>query len=819
MMSGQQISRQDVKVVGATYAQVAVDQALDAVLTYHIPQDLVPVAVAGARVTVPLGRGDRPVAGVLLEAGTMANMAVSAENSGHTTASILGEDNGLLWPSNTERQSRKLRLKDILMVHTEVAVVPQDILALARWISRYYCAPLGLVLSTIVPAGVKTNARLPKQRLVTVGPSWVAVDGGTLPGTGRILRRDRELLERLIPWLEQQPRTDTAVLEYAGISVVTLKRLAQRGFLAIKQQMLLPDEGTADGRHDQEALSAVGAAMNSERRLILSSEQQAVLANLQPLLERPTFAVRLIQGVTGSGKTEVYLRAAEQVVAAGRRVIVLVPEIALTPQTVQRFTSRFDRVAIMHSGLTDSQRHQHWRAIANGWAQVIVGVRSAIFAPATNLGLIVVDEEHDSSYKQDSTPRYNGRDVAVRRGQMLNIPVILGSATPSLESWQNSQTNPHYTLLQLTSRPLGTAMPRVVRVDMKVDRRQRPGLHILSMVLEHQIKETLGEKGQVILLLNRRGYAHYVACARCDWVLLCDNCDATMVVHRLDETGASVSGESSVVRCHYCLTSRLLPKTCPQCQSKVVSLGQGTQRAEDEVKRKFPQARLLRMDSDTMRQGRDYQRVLAEFGAGEVDILLGTQMIAKGLDFPNVRLVGVLNADLAMSTPDFRAAERTFDLICQVAGRSGRAHQQGTVVVQSFGPDEPAIAYAAQHDYAGFIGQELPHRQALGYPPYGRMVRFVASDKSHDLAQGQAALLAGHIERVLQQLKLKDAVRVAGPQAAPLARVAEEFRWEILLFSRAATHVQQVLAVLREQKVFASLKVALVIDVDPLQMQ
>ena len=810
-------------VDGATYANVAVDQALDAVLTYRIPQDLASVAVPGARVTVPLGRGNRPVPGVLLEAGEMSDLQESRESSDETVAAAEpGECGGLLWPSNKKSLSHKPQIKDILMVHTDVAVVPQDLLALARWMARYYCAPLGLVLSAIVPAGVKTNARLPKQRLVTAGPSWAAANAAVSAGIGRILRRDRELLQRLIPWLAAQPRTQMAVLEFAGISAATLKRLVNRGFLAIKQQTLRPgDEGAAADRHDQEALSPGGAkgTTNGKERLRLTAEQQVVLANLQPLLDQPTFAVRLIQGVTGSGKTEVYLRAAEQVVRAGRRVIVLVPEISLTPQTVQRFTERFDRVAIMHSGLTDSQRHQHWRAVADGWAQVIVGVRSAIFAPATNLGLIVVDEEHDSSYKQDSTPRYNGRDVAVRRGQMLNIPVILGSATPSLESWHNGQINPHYSLLKLTSRPLGTAMPRVLRVDMKAEKRQRPGLHILSMVLEHQMKEALRDKGQVILLLNRRGYAHYVACARCDWVLLCDNCDATMVVHRLEGSEQQASAEPAVVRCHYCLASRLLPKSCPQCHAKVVSLGQGTQRAEDEVKRKFPQARLLRMDSDTMRQGRDYQRVLAEFGDGEVDILLGTQMIAKGLDFPNVRLVGVLNADLAMSTPDFRASERTFDLICQVAGRSGRAKQQGTVVVQSFGPDEPAIAYAAQHDYTGFISKELPHRQALGYPPYGRIVRLVVSDKNHNLAQGQALLLARHIAAVLQRLKLEDGVRVAGPQLAPLSRLAEEFRWEILLFARGAVHLQQVLAALREQKVFAALKAALFIDVDPLQMQ
>lgn len=817
-----QLDQQTFTAAGAGYAQVAVDQALDVLLTYRIPGHLAAVAVVGARVTVPLGRANRPVSGVLLEIAASPEWNGSLEQSTDAVGDDeLGEGGDLLWPSNKKKNSQTQRIKDILAVHTEVALVPQDLLALAQWIARYYCAPLGLVLSAIVPAGVKTNARLPKQRLVIPGPCRLDAEAGVLEEKRRILPRDRELLHRLIPWLDEQPRTDAAVLEFGGISAVTLKRLVKRGFLMIQQRMLLPDGGTSAVPPGSNALSpqTPDQLPAGPERLILTAEQQSILENIKPLLENPAFAVRLIHGVTGSGKTEVYLRAAEQVVAAGRRVIVLVPEIALTPQTVERFTRRFERVAIMHSGLTDSQRHQHWRSVADGWAQVIVGVRSAIFAPAANLGLIVVDEEHESSYKQDSTPRYNARDVAVRRGQMLNIPVLLGSATPSLESWHNAQVNLHYSLLKLTSRPLGTAMPRVLRVDMKAEKRQRPGLHILSMTLEHQMKAVLDDKRQVILLLNRRGYAHYVACARCDWVLLCDNCDATMVVHRLDGNEQQVSPEQSVVRCHYCLTSRLLPKTCPLCHAKVVSLGQGTQRAEDEVKRKFPQARLLRMDRDTMRQGRDYQRVLGEFAAGEVDILLGTQMIAKGLDFPNVRLVGVLNADLAMTTPDFRAAERTFNLICQVAGRSGRDRQQGTVVVQTFGPDEPAIAYAAKHDYAGFISQELPHRLALGYPPYGRIVRMLVTDKNHDLAHGQAAWLARQITAAMQRLKLAEAVRVAGPQLAPIGRLAEEFRWEILLFSPKAGNLQRLLAALRGQKAFAAVKVALMIDVDPLQMQ
>ena len=402
----------------------------------------------------------------------------------------------------------------------------------------------------------------------------------------------------------------------------------------------------------------------------------------------------------------------------------------MTPQAVRRFTARFPRVAVLHSGLKDSERHQHWHAIASGWAQVIVGARSAIFAPAADIGLIVVDEEHDPSYKQDNLPKYHGRDVAIRRAQMLNVPILLGSATPALESWQNAQEHKDWQLLSLTSRPLGTRMPRVITVDMKAQSKERRGLHILSTILEHHLKQTLEQKKQAIFLLNRRGYAHYVMCPRCDWVLMCDNCDATMVVHRTRPEGADPVREASrhgirgKVQCHYCLTAMQLPDLCPQCKARLTHLGQGTQRAEDELLRKFPSIRLKRMDSDSMQDAADYQATLDDFGAGKIDLLIGTQMISKGLDFPNVQLVGVLNSDLAMTIPDFRAAERTFQLICQVAGRAGRAMgaahtaNPGTVVVQTFQPREPAILHACNHDYLGFVQSELPHRKEFGYPPF-----------------------------------------------------------------------------------------------------
>jgi primosomal protein N' (replication factor Y) len=608
-------------------------------------------------------------------------------------------------------------------------------------------------------------------------------------------------------------------MAHLSVARPMIKRLVEKRILRLERQIDWPSPAAGEGPQ------APGAA---DAGLVLSGHQQAALEAIEPLLAdaagQAKFAVRVIHGVTGSGKTELYIRAIEKVIAAGKRAIVLVPEISLTPQTVKRFTQRFPRVAVLHSGLRDAQRHLHWHAIATGWAQVIVGARSAIFAPAKDIGLIVVDEEHDPSYKQDNAPRYHGRDVAIRRGQMLGIPVLLGSATPALESWHNAQTNPNFGLLSLPDRPTGTQMPRVIVVDMKQQAKERRGLHILSTNLEHALKGTLEKKKQAIFLLNRRGYAHYVACPKCDWVLMCDNCDATMVVHRGKSPAAQETGLSkeefktrySEVRCHYCLTAMIMPGMCPLCHAKLTYLGQGTQRAEDELLRKFPGLRLARMDSDSMRDAIDYQKALGDFAKGEIDLLIGTQMISKGLDFPNVQLVGVLNADLAMAMPDFRAAERTFQLICQVAGRSGRAAERGTVVVQTFQPEEPAIVHACNHDYLGFVNSEMPHRKEFGYPPFGRMVRILLTHKGFTKVNAEAARLMGQIEAIAQRNSLP--IRWQGPQPPPMGRLVEEYRVEIILFAETAGPLQRLLAGLRQRGALAQVAVGIAIDVDPVHM-
>ena len=801
------------------FAAVAVDQALDMDLTYRIPEEFLPALRVGSRVRVPLGRGNRPVNGTVLEitdqAPTIRPVEPSIEESGQmrpTQPPDQPERQELLWnlrPPEPAKTPVPAQLKSILTLYPEIDPVPPELLEMARWISRYYCCPLGLVLATIVPAAVKKNIRLPRQiyvHRVDVHPEIETLRKG-------FVARTRTTFAAVWDILASGPLTQDELLAKVPVSKAMLKKFISAGLLRLEKRIIWPDSARLGLPPTTESSARPGA------EFALTAQQAAALEALLPLLNPPQFAARLIFGVTGSGKTELYIRCIDQVIAAGRQAIVLVPEISLTAQLVSRFTARFERVAVLHSGMADAQRHQHWHAIAAGWAQVIIGARSAIFAPVPNLGLIVVDEEHEPSYKQDSAPRYHARDVAVRRGQISGVPVLLGSATPSLETWRNAHGNPHYGLIELTVRPRGLLMPDVLTVDMREQRHRRRGLHALSIVLEQRLKEAVAGKGQAIFLLNRRGYAHYVACPRCDFVLMCDRCDATMVVHRhaLESRQATEGLPERYIQCHYCLTNQLLPERCPNCQSRLVQLGQGTQRVEEELRTKFPELNIARMDSDSMRHAANYQKTLQSFANGELDMLLGTQMIAKGLDFPNVTLVGVLNADLAMTSPDFRAAERTFQLICQVAGRCGRTQRPGLVVVQTMQPREPAVMYAARHDYTTFARQELEHRKTFQYPPFGRMVRFILSSTDYISLQQEAGDLMAMIQE--SPVCKPDTLRHIGPQNAPMQRLDEKYRMDIILFAATPGPLQQVLADLRQKGFLRRFKADIVVDVDPMAMQ
>jgi primosomal protein N' (replication factor Y) len=577
------------------------------------------------------------------------------------------------------------------------------------------------------------------------------------------------------------------------------------------------------------------------------------------------FSVNLLLGVTGSGKTEVYLQCIRRVIEQGRRAIVLVPEIALTPQTVRRFTARFPNVAILHSGLTATERHRYWQQIAIGRAQVVVGARSAIFAPVPDLGVIVVDEEHEASYKQDQAPRYNARDVAIKRAQIENVPVLLGSATPALESYYKAQearrhegtkarsekqdresvaeaieqdsgcssspfvpsclrasvpSTSAYHLLHLPHRVRGLQMPHVELVDMKVENRFRRGVHLLSQRLEHLLRTTIESGHQAILLLNRRGYSNFVYCSSCMNAVQCKYCDATMTYHRTPGqhvgTGRHEAGiHTGQLHCHYCLAVNPLPDKCPHCGKKLSLFGLGTQRVEEELARKFPELKFARVDSDSMRGTRDYEELLGKFARREIQVMLGTQMIAKGLDYPNVTLVGVISGDTALALPDFRAAERTFQLITQVAGRAGRGDAAGRVILQTFLPDDPTIRAAIRQDYVGFAKTELVSRRQVGLPPFARMVRIVLRDQDDQK-------LFKHCEELAAQLT--DAmppepglIRMKGPMPCAISRIAGYFRNQIVLTSATAAPLQRLLAAVREKGHLAHNE-RIAVDVDPVSL-
>jgi primosomal protein N' (replication factor Y) len=559
----------------------------------------------------------------------------------------------------------------------------------------------------------------------------------------------------------------------------------------------------------------------------LTQPQAAVVKDIDGVLTGG-FSVHLLYGVTGSGKTEVYIRLIERVIAAGKSALLLVPEISLTPQTGGRLIGRFPdhRVAIMHSGLTAAQRHQHWVMAAEGRAHIVLGARSAVFAPVPDdsIGLIIVDEEHDGSYKQDQVPRYHGRDVAIRRAQLAGCPTLLGSATPSLESWHNAhrEGKGRYALHRLADRVPGAQLPVVKVVDFREQQRLHKDrrVHLIGPALQSALGRTLEIGAQALILLNRRGYANYIACPdfHCGWTMQCDMCDVTMVYHLnkalpLAEGGG---GKRGYVRCHHCLAEQRLPATCPDCGKRISTFGLGTQRVEEELHRMFPVLvegeTMLRVDSDTMHGAKDFHDALGRFGSGQLRVLVGTQMIAKGLDYPGVRLVGVINADTSINLPDFRATERTFQLVSQVAGRSGRGADRGMVIVQTFNPTAPSIQLAARHDYEGFARIELAQRQRGALPPLTRMTRIVLRDEDHLKCLSLAKSTAERLRRLAGE-----AVRVRGPAPCPIARIAGKHRQQIELLAPSAGVMQTLLAAARSEGVIKA-GAAMAIDVDPIAL-
>jgi len=536
----------------------------------------------------------------------------------------------------------------------------------------------------------------------------------------------------------------------------------------------------------------------------LNTAQRNAFDLIEAGLATRKFCTFLLHGVTGSGKTEVYLSAIDAALQVGRSSLLLVPEIALTPAVAGQFYARFgDRVAILHSAFSDSERADQWRRIRASGASVVVGTRSGVFAPVQNLGLIVVDEEHDSSYKQEETPRYNGRDVAIVRAQASDACVVLGSATPSLESRFNAQSG-KYTLLELPDRIADRPMPKVEVIDMRQEFLETRKHTIFSRALMDAIRERLSNNEQAMILMNRRGFSSFVACRSCGERVQCINCAVTLTYHRRDRR----------LLCHYCGYAEKIPSICPKCGSEHVHfLGAGSERVEDELHGEFPEARIARLDRDTVTGKRQFEDILQNFRERNFDILVGTQMIAKGHDIPNVTLVGVVSADVGIGMPDFRAAERTFQILTQVAGRAGRGHLPGTVFMQTINPDHYAIRFAAQQDYPGFFEKELQFRRFMKYPPFAALANILIRAPKQEDALRMSTELGHHITPPPENM------RIMGPAEAPVPRLKAEFRYQLLIKSGSRKDLNALLKkaqdFARSQKWSAT---ALVIDVDPLTL-
>lgn len=742
-----------------TLASVVFSEAPHGPFDYVVPDRLRSLAAVGVRVQVPLGRRRQPQTGWCIE--IKLDQAASAG------------------------------YREVVAVLDPEPLCDPHLVKLVMWISHYYQAPLGSVFDALIPAGVRWAAGTREQSFFS--PTPLALDDALVC---HLSPKQQAVLRHLIT--EGRAMNASELTTAVGCTEAPIRGLTKNGYLEIRRRRVLNPLNP-----DAQLPAAEGSGEGTISKL--SSEQTESLARITAAIESGKPRTLLLHGVTGSGKTEVYIRAIEQVVRFGRGAIVLVPEISLTPQTRARFESRFRGVAVLHSQMSPTERHLQWQRIRSGEIDVVVGPRSAIFAPLPRLGLIVIDEEHDSSFKQDTQPRYHARRVAHRRAGLLGIPLVLGSATPSLESFYATQTG-HAELLRMHRRIADRPMPAVRLVDLRL-REQRSG-GAMSRPLIQSVRQTLAEDGQVILLLNRRGFATQIQCPDCGHVVACPDCDLPLTHHR----------DGSKAVCHYCDFTIPTPPACPACHSTTIRyVGLGTQKLEAEVRARFPEVELARMDSDTMRKPGSHQRVLSAFRSGQVKILLGTQMIAKGLDFPNVLLVGVINADSALHFPDFRAAERTFQLVTQVAGRTGRGHRGGQVIVQTFSPDHPAIMAAAHHDYDSFFRGEIIQRRKFNYPPLGHVARIIVRGESEPLTEAFAESLRDRLEAAARSLEAE--VRVLGPAPPPIGKLRGKFRFHILLQSTDNAKLGQTVRIATaEIRSPAKDDIQFVLDIDPIDM-
>jgi primosomal protein N' (replication factor Y) len=763
----------------SAFVRVVIDRSIRRELDYSVPETMAQKVVVGSRVRVPFRNKS-----------LLATVVATLEES-----SASG-------------------IKPILALLGDKPVLSPCLIELARWMANYYCCPIETVMRSLLPQVIR-KAEVGWKKQLFVSPARIA-GAEEIEKLRRRAPRQAELLEALAQL--ERPIPAAELLRQTALDNSTLRALVRRGLARVREEAVARDP------HGSEQFIP-------DADLTMNEEQTAALKLIETALENPeTHPPILLHGVTGSGKTEVYLQAIRATLARGKTAIVLVPEISLTPQTVERFNNRFavtalretparntgvppggpagvspadsDVVAVLHSHLSEGERHDEWHKLHSGRAQIVIGARSAVFAPLAKLGLIVVDEEHETSYKQEEAPRYHARDVAIVRGKLEKCVVLLGTATPSLESYHNA-TRGKYVLSTLTQRVDQCQMPLMRIVDLRQERRKEKAAAILSEKLRSAISDRLLKREQTILFLNRRGFSTSLLCSNCGKARECPNCSVALTFHR---TNARLS-------CHLCGHSAAVPKRCPECgENALIYAGFGTEKVEANVSAIFPQAVVRRMDADSMTRKDAYRETLHAFRAGKIDILVGTQMIAKGLHFPNVTLVGIINADLALHLPDFRAGERTFQLLTQVAGRAGRGEEPGEVFVQTYTPFSPSIQFARHHDFAGYFEQELEFRERCDFPPFKHAVLITVRSEHEARAGFSAETLARRLREALPE-----EFTLSAPAPAPLEKLQGHYRFHILLRGAAIVRLSRLIRETLDKLPFPE-DVILAVDVDPYQL-
>ncbi|HSS16732.1 MAG TPA: primosomal protein N' [Candidatus Dormibacteraeota bacterium] len=741
-----------------SYVRVIIDRAIHRELDYAVPEGLMERVGVGSRVRVPF-----------------------RDKSALATVVAITE------------QSEAKGIRTIEAVVGEAPILREQLLELGRWISAYYCCPIETVMRSLLPQVIR-RAEIGWKKQLFVQPGR-KIANEELEKLRRRAPRQAELLETILRL--EAPTRASQLLRQTSLDNQTLRALEKRGLVELREEAVVRDP------HADEQFVATS-------NLILNQEQTHALEEITQALDSPEKSRPiLLHGVTGSGKTEIYLQAIRAALERECTAIVLVPEISLTPQTVERFKGRFadiqDAVAVLHSHLSEGERHDEWHKIHSGRARIVIGARSAIFAPLKNLALIVVDEEHETTYKQEEAPRYHARDVAIVRAKIEKCVVVLGSATPSLESYHNAAIG-KYRLVTLSQRIDEKQMPLMRIVDLRQERRKGKAATILSEKLRAAIADRMEKREQTILFLNRRGFSTSLLCSNCGEARNCPNCSVALTFHR----HPAVAGRLS---CHLCGHTAAVPKKCPACgKDALIYAGFGTEKVEATVSQIFPKATVRRMDADSMTRKEAYRETLRNFRTGNIDILVGTQMIAKGLHFPNVTLVGIINADLALHLPDFRAGERTFQLLTQVAGRAGRGETSGEVFVQTYTPFSPSIQFARHHDFAGYFQQELEFRERCDFPPFKHAI-LITVRSAHE---ARAKLSAETLKRRLKEA-LREEFILGDATPAPLEKLQGQFRFHILIRGEAIMRLSRLVRETLDKLPFPE-DVAVTVDVDPYQL-